>query len=135
MNVWQVPTKIVAGKAAGTLICLLLIVYGWLTSDIRLVILLTAAAIALAFFTARDLLARVRLVADPSGIIVVAGFAGRRRITWSEIDRIRVDERARYGLRSTLLEIDTGDDIHLFSQYDLGEPVVPVAETLIRMRP
>ncbi len=35
-------------------------------------------------------------------------------------------------MRTTLLEIDTGDDIHLFSQYDLGEPVVPVAETLMQ---
>ncbi|TKK84502.1 PH domain-containing protein [Herbidospora galbida] len=135
MNVWQVPTKVVAAKAAGTLICLLLVVYGWLAGDLRALILVGVAAIVLAAFTARDVIARVRLSADAGGITVVEGFAGRRRIAWHEIERIKVDERARYGLRTTILEIDTGDDIHLFSQYDLGEPVVPVAETLIRMRP
>ncbi|WP_061289677.1 PH domain-containing protein [Herbidospora cretacea] len=135
MNVWQVPAKIVAAKAAGTLICLLLIGYGLLSGDGRMVVLVGIAAVVLAGFTVRDLLARVRLAADPGGVVVVAGFAGRRRIAWGEIERIRVDERTRYGMRTALLEIDTGDDVHLFSQYDLGEPVVPVAETLMRMRP
>jgi hypothetical protein len=31
-----------------------------------------------------------------------------------------VDERRRLGTRSELLEIDTGNSLHLFSTYDLG---------------
>jgi hypothetical protein len=91
------------------------------------------AALALGAFALRDVLAPVRLAADVDGVTVVSGFAGRRHLSWSEIERIRVDERRRLGTRSQLLEIDTGDSLHLFSAYELSAPcdeVVAVLQTL-----
>ena len=66
------------------------------------------------------MLGRDRLRADAGGVEVVAGLAGRRRLAWSELERIRVDERTRLGVRSDLLELDAGEEIYLFSRYDLG---------------
>jgi hypothetical protein len=93
-----------------------------------------AAALALGAFALRDLLAPVRLAADPTGVTVVSGFAGRRHLPWERIERIRVDERRRFGLRSELLEIDTGDSLHLFSGYELGAPCAEVAARLQALR-
>ncbi len=118
-------------KAVGTAVLLVLA----LTADGRGLFLAGVGALALLVLTVRDLLARVRLAADADGVTVVSGFAGRLRIPWPEIERIRVDSRARYGARMELLELDTGENVHLFSKFDLGEPVVPVAEVLMRMRP
>jgi hypothetical protein len=78
------------------------------------------AALLVAVYAVRDIIAPRRLVADREGVTVVSGFAGRRRLGWDQIERVRVDERRRLGTRSELLEIDTGDSLHLFSTYDLG---------------
>ena len=74
----------------------------------------------LAIYGLRDVLAPVRLAANRDGVTVVAGFAGHRRLAWSEVDRVRLDERSRYGGRQALLEIDAGESLHFFSRYDLG---------------
>ena len=76
-----------------------------------------AAALFLAVWGLRDLIAPVRLSADAEGVTVVSGFAGRRRLPWAAIERITVDTRTRRGLRSETLEIDTGEAIHLFSRW------------------
>jgi hypothetical protein len=93
-----------------------------------------AAALALAAFALRDLLAPVRLAADPTGVTVVSGFAGQRHLPWARIERIRVDERHRFGMRSQLLEIDTGDSLHLFSGYELSASCAEVAALLQALR-
>jgi hypothetical protein len=82
----------------------------------------------------RDLIAPVRLAADPTGITVVAGFARRRHLAWTQIERVRVDRRERRGLRTELLEIDAGDSLHLFSLHDLGVPPDEVAAALTTLR-
>ncbi|OLT19342.1 hypothetical protein BJF79_47905 [Actinomadura sp. CNU-125] len=51
---------------------------------------------------------------------MTAGYAGRRRIPWDEVAAVRVDERRRLLLHTRLLEIETSDDLHLFSRFDLG---------------
>lgn len=93
-----------------------------------------AVAAGFAGFAARDLLVPVRLAADYDGVTVVTGFAGRRRLAWAEIERVRVDVRPRLGTRSELLEIDTGESLYLFSAHELGAPVDDVADTLTRLR-
>jgi hypothetical protein len=93
-----------------------------------------AAALALAAFALRDLLAPVRLAADPTGVTVVSGFAGQRHLPWARIERIRVDERHRFGMRSQLLEIDTGDSLHLFSGHELSASCAEVAALLQALR-
>lgn len=96
--------------------------------------LAVASALALTVWGMRDLIAPIRLAADRSGITVVAGYAGRRRLAWSQIERVRVDRRMRLGLRSNLLEVDTGDMVYLFSNYDLGADPEDVLRTLMALR-
>jgi hypothetical protein len=98
---------------------------------------LTAALVATVIagaYALRDLLAPVRLSADAEGLTVVTGYAGRRRLGWAQIERIRVDFRSRAGLRSELLEIDTGDTLHLLTTYDLNARPADVADELDRVR-
>jgi hypothetical protein len=93
-----------------------------------------AAALALGAFALRDLLIPVRLAADPTGVTVVSGFANRRHLPWADIERIRVDERRRLGVRSQLLEIDASDSLHLFSGYELSASCAEVAALLQELR-
>ncbi|MFI5893168.1 PH domain-containing protein [Actinoplanes sp. NPDC051513] len=92
------------------------------------------AAIALALWALRDLIAPVRLAADATGVTVVAGFARHRHLPWSKIERVRVDRRTHRGLRSEVLELDTGDAIYLFSTNDLGALPDDVATSLADLR-
>jgi hypothetical protein len=91
-------------------------------------------ALVVGAWATRDLLAPVRLSADRDGVTVVAGYAGHRRLDWSQVERVRVDDRPRFGLRSEMLEIDTGEALYLFSTYDLNAPCADVAETLETLR-
>ncbi|HEX6074684.1 MAG TPA: PH domain-containing protein [Micromonosporaceae bacterium] len=97
-------------------------------------ILILAAAVAVGTYALRDILAPVRLAADGEGVTVVTGFATKRRIPWRDVERIRVDERRRFGLRSALLEIDAGSSLHLFGASELGTPVEDAAEALRHLR-
>ena len=92
------------------------------------------AAIALALWALRDLIAPVRLAADTTGVTVVAGFARRRHLPWSKIERVRVDRRTHRGLRSEVLELDAGDAIYLFSTNDLGALPDDVVTSLADLR-
>lgn len=87
-----------------------------------------AIAAGLLGWALRDLLAPVRLAADPSGVTVVEGFARRRRLSWAEIERVRVDRRERLGLATAMLEVDADEALYLFSMHDLGaDPHVVLA--------
>lgn len=88
------------------------------------------AAIGLLGWAVRDLVAPVRLAIGTDGITVLRGFAGRRHIPWPAVERISVDTRPRLGLRTETLEIDTGDTLHLLTQYDLGTSPAEVATVL-----
>lgn len=96
--------------------------------------LLGVAALALAAYAVRDLVAPVRLAADRDGVTVISGYAGRHRLTWSEITRVRVDRQTRFLSRSEFLEIDTADRLYLLSGYDLGVPVREAEATLAALR-
>ncbi|MEE6258618.1 PH domain-containing protein [Plantactinospora sonchi] len=92
------------------------------------------AAAGLLLWGIRDLAAPVRLAVDPAGITVISGYAGRRHLPWTEIERIRVDTRTRLGLRTETLEIDTGESLHLLGRNDLGTEPAEVADVLHRFR-
>jgi hypothetical protein len=85
------------------------------------------AVLGLVGWAVRDLARPVRLRADADGLTV-----HRRRLLWPQIERVRVDERQRLGLRTELLEIDTGADLYLLSVYDLGAPPRDVLNQLER---
>lgn len=91
-------------------------------------------AVALAVWALRDVIAPVRLAADGAGVTVITGFARRRRLPWSQIERVRVERTVRRGLRNELLELDAGDTIHLFSAYELGALPEEVAAALAELR-
>lgn len=93
-------------------------------------VLAGAAGAGLACWALRDLVAPVRLAADPDGLTVIRGFAGRRRIPWAAVEAITVDRRTRLGLTAEVLEIDAGESLHLFGRYDLDAPPAEVAEAL-----
>jgi hypothetical protein len=87
-------------------------------------------AIGLAIYAVRDLVAPVRLSADSEGVTVIHGYAGHRRLRWSEIERVRVDAHRR----GEFLELDAGESLHLLSRYDLGARPTEVLETLEKIR-
>ncbi|MGH3645717.1 MAG: PH domain-containing protein [Micromonosporaceae bacterium] len=129
---WRVPGGLVILKIAGTIGFGLVAL--WLASDAAGLALAVVATAAIGLYALRDLLVPVRLTADGEGVTVVTGFAGRRQIPWREVERIRLDERRRFGTRTALLEIDTGETLHLFGTSELGEPVEDVAEALRHLR-
>jgi hypothetical protein len=130
---FRVDPRLTAVKVAGAVIFLLLTVA--FMGDLGREFFGVTATALLAVYAARDLVAPRRLSADPDGVTVVTGFAGHRRLAWADIERVRVDTRSRLGTRSELLEIDTGDRIHLFSGYDLGTPVWRAVRALATVAP
>lgn len=117
-------------KAGGAAVFAVLATRG----DAPFMLLAGIAALALATLALRDVIVPVRLAADHEGITLVRGFAGRRRIPWEDIERIRLYESRRLGLRTRLLEIDTGDSLHLLSTHDLGAPPEEVERALRDLR-
>ena len=91
-----------------------------------------AVAAGLAIYGLRDLLAPVRLAVDGTGATVVSGFAGRRRLAWSEIERVRLERRRRG--TSELLEVDAGESLHFFSRYELGMSPSDALDLVRRVR-
>ncbi|WFF02042.1 PH domain-containing protein [Micromonospora sp. WMMD964] len=131
---WRVPSSLPAAKLAGAV---LLIALGLLFADgdaVRLVLAILTAAV-LAGWAVRDLIAPVRLAVDPTGLSVIHGFAGHRLLPWTAVEAITVDRRPRLGLTSEVLEIDTGDSLHLFGRFDLGTTPEEVAAELRAVRP
>ncbi|GAA4594853.1 hypothetical protein BJY16_001465 [Actinoplanes octamycinicus] len=91
-------------------------------------------ALALLVWALRDLVVPIRLAADADGVTVVTGFARRRRLSWSQVERVRVDRTTRRGLRSELLEIDAGDAVYLFGAHELGAMPEDVVTEIAELR-
>ncbi|MFB4295429.1 PH domain-containing protein [Actinomadura sp. NTSP31] len=129
---WRVPPKVVAVKcAAAVAVGALAALSG---GDSQRLLLAGAAALGLAVVALRDLVAPVRVAADREGVTIVTGYAGHRRLPWDAVTAIRVDERRRMLLHTRMLEIETADDLHLFSAFDLGTDVHDVADDLYHLR-
>jgi Bacterial PH domain len=148
---WRIRRVLPAAKLFGAVaIVVLVLVFG--RDDPVQWFLAVAVGLGLAGWALRDLIAPVRLAADPDGVTVIAGFAGRRRLAWSQIERVRIDRRARLGVRTGLatgawsfgrrgesrktgmLEVDAGDNVYLFSRYDLGAEPEDVLASLLALR-
>jgi hypothetical protein len=130
---WRVPR----GRAVLALTCAALLLLGgfvFAAGDRLGLWPALAAAVGLVAVAVRDLVAPVRLAADRAGVTLVVGFARHRRLAWSEIERVRLEARQRFGLRSELVEIDTGDSLHFFGAAELGAPAPEVVEVLTRLR-
>jgi hypothetical protein len=130
---WRVKSVLPVTKLMGAVAIVVLAVAFSGHDPIRWAIAL-AVALALAVWALRDLVVPVRLAADASGVTVVTGFARRRHLPWSAVERVRVDRRTHRGLRSETLELDAGDAIYLFSANDLGAFPEDVVVTLADLR-
>ncbi|WP_281901801.1 PH domain-containing protein [Micromonospora humidisoli] len=131
---WRVPPAVPAVKLAGAVG---LVALGLLLADgdpVRLA-LAVAAAVGIAAWAVRDLLAPVRLAVDADGITVARGYAGRRYLPWEAVEAVTVDRRTRFGLTGETLEIDAGETLHLLGRADLGAPPAEVAEAVRAARP
>ncbi len=100
--------------AAAAAVTALIVLY---SHDPQFLFLAAAAAIGLNGLALRD-----------------PGYAGHRHIRWDEVTAIRVDERRRLLLHTRMLELETADDLHLLSAFDLGSDVHDVADELYRLR-
>ncbi len=130
---FRVDPRLTAVRVGGVVVFVLFaLVFG---SDPGTVAVCGIAALTLGGYALRDLVAPHRLIADPAGLTLVSGYLGRRRLSWAEIERVRMDERRRLGVRSELLEVDTGDHLHLLSGYDLGVPVRDAVVALAALAP
>jgi hypothetical protein len=122
------PVEIAAAAACGVLALLLAVV-----ADPMGQLLFAVAAIGLLLLAAADLLLWPRLAADPTGL-QVRTLTTHRRLPWSSIDRVDVDEHARRGLVSRTLEIESDGELIVLSKRVLGEDPRDVLATLARIR-
>ncbi len=125
---WRVPLRIPLGKLV--VVAILVLLAAVAATEVWQMAVALLAATGMAGWAARDLFVPVRLAADGAGVTVVAGLARRIRLPWSQVERVRVDARRR----SRLLEVDTGETLHLFSRYDLDEDLDEVAARLESLR-
>jgi hypothetical protein len=130
---WRVRPVLPIAKLLGAVALVVLVVAFGRDDPVQWIIAIAIGAV-LTGWAARDLLVPVRLSADTSGIILVTGLARRRHVAWPRVERVRVDRRERMGLRNALLEIDTGDSLHLLSAHELGADPEEVAESLNALR-
>ena len=98
-------------------------------------IIAALAAVGLAVYGLRDVLARERLRVDSDGLTVIHGFARRGRLGWDRIERVRLNEQSRLGVRIELLEVDAGDWIGLYGRHELGAEPEAVAAAIDAVRP
>lgn len=125
---WRVPRRVVLLKIV------VAIAFGgvawWFSTDIERFAVAIGIAVLVAAYAVRDLAWPVRLAVGPDGVMVSRGFILRREIAWSEIERLRIDRRSRFGAVSELLEIDIETTLYLFSKHELDEPPEDVLASL-----
>jgi hypothetical protein len=126
-----VPTRVLVAKFGAAILVALLSMLA--ANRPQLVVGLIAAG-WLAIYALRDVVARERLRADADGLVTVRGFAGRHRLAWTDVERVRVDARSRLGTTSQLLEVDAGEHIYLYSRFDLGVDPDDAASALESVR-
>jgi hypothetical protein len=115
---WRVPTTVPAVKLI--LAASLVVATVTLGRDVIAAVAGLVVGAGLGLSGLRDLLAPVRLEADPEVLTVTTGFGARHRYLWSDVERIRIDDRRRLLGRSVLLEIDVNTNLYFLGRYDLG---------------
>jgi hypothetical protein len=103
------------------------------TTDAAGALLGVVAGVGLLAFAAVDAIVRPRLAADDAGLSVRSP-SYRVRLEWSDIDRLRVDERSRFGVRVRTLEIDAGETLLLLGRHALGADPRDVHAALLGIR-
>ena len=97
-------------------------------------LLVGLAGILLLALGGYDTIVRPRLIASSSGLVVrTAG--GRLRLSWAQIEDLRLDERSRLGLASRTLEIDCGSALVVLGRHSLGREPREVLALVSAFRP
>jgi hypothetical protein len=130
---WRIKPVLPVSKLIGV-VAVVVLAFAFAGRDPVRWVLAALVVVGLLGWAARDLLRPVRLAADAEGVTVVTGFASRRRLSWDQIERVRVDRRTHRGLRNEMLELDAGEAIYLFSANDLGALPEEVATALAELR-
>ncbi|MGN6605852.1 MAG: PH domain-containing protein [Jatrophihabitans sp.] len=89
-----------------------------------IVVVLVLLALAVA-----DLVFRPRLVVDADGLRVFGPF-DRVALPWSAVASVRASTSQRYGLRTTVLEIDAGERLVVLDKRDLAADPWAVARAI-----
>lgn len=96
-------------------------------------VLFAVAGVGLLLLAAADLLLRPRLAADRAGLLVRT-LTTSRRLPWSAVERVAVDEHSRYGLTARTLEVESDGELIVLGKRSLGEDPRDVADALARIR-
>src|SRR5688572_17647835 len=88
---FRVPTGVMAAKFGLAALLLVLAVVALISGNTGPLVVGLVTACAVAAYALRDVLVRDRLSADSSGVSLATGYAGRRRLTWAEVEQVRVD--------------------------------------------
>jgi hypothetical protein len=126
-----VPTRIIVAKLGAAAVLAIVALFAPNRSQVVTGLI---AAVGLGVYGLRDVLARERLRAGPDGVLAGRGLAGHSRLAWADIERVRIDSRNRLGARGHLLEIDAGEQIFLYSRFDLGVDPADAAIALESVR-
>jgi small-conductance mechanosensitive channel len=92
------------------------------------------AAVLLVAYVVGDLVFSPRVVASAAGVVVNTPLT-RTRLGWSQIEDVRTDDRLRFGLRSTTLEIDAGSVLAVLSRRSIGTDPELAADLIRAHRP
>lgn len=123
--------RVTALSAVGGALALALAVT---TSDRPGRLLFAVAVLVLAGYVLTDLLFWPRLTADAAGLRIRTPLA-RAELAWPDVQGVRADERMRFGLRSTTLEVDAGELLVVFSRRTLGAPPATVRDVVCALAP
>ncbi len=126
---WYPRTVETAAAAASGVLALLLA----LVADPMGRVLFAVAGVGLLLLAAADVLLRPRLAADPAGLRVRT-LTTSRRLPWSAVERVAVDEHNRYGLTARTLEVESDGELIVLGKRSLGQDPRDVADTLARIR-
>lgn len=126
---WSPRTVETAAAAVCGMLALLLA----LVADPMGRVLFAVAGTGLLVLAAADLLLRPRLAADPAGLRVRT-LTTSRRLPWSAVERVAVDEHNRYGLVARTLEVESDGELIVLGKRSLGEDPRDVADALARIR-
>jgi hypothetical protein len=103
-----------------------------LTSDRPGQILVGVAALVVVLLALHATVARPRLAADSTGL-VLRGLTGRRQWAWADVN-VRVVRTKRLGRQVSTLELNAGDDLVVLGWIDLGVAPEDVADVLRDLR-
>lgn len=117
--------------AAGIVVALLAVA---LSEDAAGRLLAAIAVAVLLGYVGADLVFTPRLTVSADGLIIRAPLT-RAQLHWAEVEDIRADTRARFGLRSTTLEIDAGTTLAVLSRRSLGADPQDVLNLVVAFRP